>query len=124
MAALLLPVERPVVVFARVAPGRVRVPGRMMRPGPLFSDRAASHRLESPRLCRGPFINVYDEPREHHQRRYVVQHVTDCHRYSPEHLREPHYQPREQEDRAASDDGPEVELLAGVKEPYEPRLDL
>src|SRR5947209_13891460 len=41
--ALLLTTARTLVIFARVAPRHLRVPRRVVRPGPLFAHSAVGH---------------------------------------------------------------------------------
>src|SRR5947199_149060 len=107
--------DRLFVVGARIPSGRAAVPRGVVGPRPALLDRAARHRPERPRLRGGPFIDVHDESHEHHQRRYVVQHVADVHERTAEGFRKPHRNPGDQEDDGARDDRPEVQLLSAVE---------
>src|ERR1700692_4412465 len=67
-----------------VAPSDLFVPGRMKRPSPRFTDRAANHGSERPGLADGAEINVDEDSAQHDHGRKVVKNVADGYRPASE----------------------------------------
>src|SRR2546422_5103069 len=112
-----LPFQCFFIVPAWIAPGDFAIPSWMMRPGPCFGHSAADHRAERAGFARCALVNVDHETSQHHQSRYVVEHIADCGQCAWDRLIEPHRYPCDEKDHGAEDDGPEIQLLAPVEEP-------
>src|ERR1035441_3971563 len=100
----------------RIAAGDLVIPGGMMRPRPSFAHRSPGHRLSRAGLAEGTEIDVEENPKQHDERRHIVDHIRDRDQQAPKNLRKPHDDARNDVSDAAANNLPELHLLPGVKE--------
>src|ERR1035437_7606533 len=83
---------------------------------PTFAYRVARHRLNGSGLATGDEIEVEKNPKQHDERRYIVDHIRDRDQDAPENLRQPHNDAGNDIGDAAANNLPELEFLASIEE--------